>query len=137
MLQNKEKTSINIPNEESCTTYYLNGAFAQLGLHLIFSNYVVFLLLLLLLCGSTVLEGTLAALFTGSVLILFRYLVGVFGRAISPSQRRLPTQDNTIQKDDDKHPCLKPEPKISASKQSRPTLIVRSRGYWDRDLKMN
>jgi hypothetical protein len=28
---------------------------------------------------------------------------------ISPSQRPLPTQDNTKQKDEDKHPCLKPD----------------------------
>jgi hypothetical protein len=37
---------------------------------------------------------------------LFRHMVGLFGQVISPSQRCLPTHDNTAQKYEDKHPCL-------------------------------
>jgi hypothetical protein len=61
---------------------------------------------------------------------VFRHMVGLLGRVISPSQ--LPAQDNTTQKDADKHPCLERD---SNSRSQQPTAQdphLRPHGQCDR-----
>jgi hypothetical protein len=57
--------------------------------------------------GSTVLAKILAASHTGGFIICLDTWQDAFGQAISPSQRPLPTRDNTTHKYDNKHPYLK------------------------------
>jgi hypothetical protein len=50
-----------------------------------------------------------AASHTGGFFNVLDTLQDSFGRAISLSQRPLPTKYNTTLKDEDRHPCLKPD----------------------------
>jgi hypothetical protein len=78
----------------------------------------------------------LGRLINGRFIKPFRHLIELLERVISPSQMPLSTQDNTTQKDADKHPCLEKDsnPRSQCPSDQRPRL--RPRGHWDR-LKMH
>jgi hypothetical protein len=68
---------------------------------------------------------------TGGVFIYLDTWWDTFGGVISPSQRPLPTQDSTTQRDD-KHPCLKRNSNPRSQQPSDQSLRIRQRGHWDR-----
>jgi hypothetical protein len=64
---------------------------------------------------------------------LFRHMVGLLGRVISPSQGLyLPTQDNTTQKDADKHPCLERDSNPRSQQPTDQDPRLRQHGHCDR-----
>jgi hypothetical protein len=62
-----------------------------------------------------------------SEIINHRHTVGLLGRVISSSL--LPTQDNTTQKDEDKHPCLKRDSNPRSSVRALKAADLRPHGH--------
>jgi hypothetical protein len=83
----------------------------------------------LFISGTTVLLRALAASHL-RFLYLFKYLIRLFGRQISSSQRPLPTQDSTTQTVTNTHTLNGFEPPVSAYKPSRPSSQTAQ--HWDR-----
>jgi hypothetical protein len=71
-------------------------------------------------------------LFLRFLSLAFRHLVELTGRGSRPVARPVPTQDNTTQKDENKHPCLEqnlnPRSQYPCCQYSR----LRLRGHCDR-----
>jgi hypothetical protein len=69
---------------------------------------------------------------------LFRHLIGLLWTSDRPVAKATTyTQDNTTQKDEDKHPCLKRDSHPRSQRPSDQGLRLRPRDHWDQRFPLH